>query len=101
MRLNKVLVGLVFSLWSAISVRADVVEVAAGADIQTAINEAALGSVLHLQGSEYRISEELVLGKGITLLGADDASSVVITNTSGSSRVITISDGGAVVSGVT
>ena len=54
MRLNKVLVGLVFSLWSAISVRADVVEVAAGADIQEAINRADAGDVVQLLGKEYQ-----------------------------------------------
>ena len=101
MHIGKLFLGWVLCTLAAYSLLAKDVDVAADADIQAAINGAASGSVLHLQGSEYRISQELTLGKGITLLGADDASSVVITNTSGSSRVITIGHPDAVVSGVT
>lgn len=101
MRIHGLLTGVGLCALSVASARAEVVEVAAEADIQAAINGAAAGDVVHLQGTEYRISQELTLSNGITLLGADDASSVVITNTSGSSRVITIGHPDAVVSGVT
>lgn len=101
MSLKNLFFGLGFCVLAAASIRAEIVDVAENEDIQTAINGADAGDVVHLKGSEYRISQELTLGKGITLLGADDASSVVITNTSGSSRVITIGHPDAVVSGVT
>ena len=95
------IVGFAIGVLIAAPVGAADIDIPAGESIQQAIDDAETGSVLHLQGAEYQISSEISITKGITLIGADDASSVVITNTSGSSRVIRISDVEAVVSGVT
>lgn len=95
------LFGVVACSLGLTSAKAEIVEVAADASIQAAIDAAEPGTVLALKGSNYEIVSELTLSKGITLLGADDASSVVITNTSGTSRVMTIGHADAVVSGVT